>query len=76
MALLRTTAEQFSQDQLEAIVVEEIITEDDVFAVMDFIEVDGKALVFNRENALPTVDWVDVNETINESSAFHLNVLM
>lgn len=69
MALLRSTAEQFSQEDLEGRVVQEIITEDDVFNVLDFVTIEGKSLVFNRENALPTVDWVDVNETITESSA-------
>lgn len=69
MALLRAEAEKLSNNQLIAGVVEEIIEKDELFAVLPFAGVSGKAYVYDRENALPTADFLDPNDTVNESAA-------
>lgn len=68
MALLREIAERLSNDVLLQGVIEEIITEDDLFALLDFAQVDGKSLHYNRELTLPTADFLAPNDTVNESA--------
>jgi hypothetical protein len=33
------------------------------------VGVNGKAYVYDRENALPTADFLDPNDTVNEDAA-------
>ena len=40
-----------------------------MFALLPFMRVDGKAYVYNRENGLGGVDFLDPNDTINESAS-------
>lgn len=68
MPLLRETAEKLSNNELEQGVIEEIITEDELFDVLDFKPVTGKAYVYNREKTLPEAEFVDVNDEIAESA--------
>lgn len=75
MALLRTEAEKLSNNQLISGVIENIIYRDDLFAVLPFVGVNGKAYVYNRENTLPTADWLDPNDTVNESAATFTEVV-
>jgi hypothetical protein len=68
MPLLKETAEKLSNNELAQGVIEEIITEDELFDVLDFKPVTGKAYVYNREKTLPEAEFVDVNDTIQESA--------
>jgi hypothetical protein len=69
MPLLQTAAEMLSNNQLISGVIDEIITRDDLFAVLPFIGVNGKAYVYNRENTLGGADWLSPNDPVNESAA-------
>lgn len=69
MPLLKEEAAKLSNNQLEAGVITEIYTRDDLFAVLPFTRVNGKAYVYNRENELATADWLDPNDEIHESAS-------
>jgi hypothetical protein len=75
MPLLRVEAEKLSNNQLVAGVIEEIIQKDELFALLPFVGVNGKAYVYERENALPTADFLDPNDTVNESAATFTEVV-
>jgi hypothetical protein len=75
MALLRTEAEKLSNNQLISGVIDEIIDRDDLFSVLPFTGVNGKAYVYNRENTLGSADWLDPNDPINESAATFTEVV-
>ena len=67
MALTLAEAAKLSNDILLQGVVEETIYDSPVLQVLPFIEVVGNALTYNRENALPTVDFYAVGDTWAES---------
>jgi len=69
MPLLRVEAERLSNNQLISGVIDEIIDRDDLFALLPFVKVDGKAYLYNREKTIGGADWLDPNEAINESAA-------
>ena len=69
MPLLRTESEKLSHNQLIAGVIDEIIDRDDLFSILPFAQVNGKAYVYNRENTLGGANWLDPNDTISESAA-------
>ena len=69
MALLKTEAVKLSNNSLERGVVEEIIDRDATFGLLPFMKVDGKAYVYNRENTLGGVDFLDPNDTVNEAAS-------
>jgi hypothetical protein len=69
MALLKVEAEKLSNNSLERGVVEEIIDRDATFGLLPFMKVDGKAYVYNREDTLGGVGFLDPNDTIAESAA-------
>lgn len=69
MALLRAEAEKLSNNMIEAGVVEEIIDKEDLFAVLPFEPVWGKAHVYNRENAVSEADFLDPNDAVNEEAS-------
>ena len=69
MPLLKTEAEKLSNNQLERGVITEIYDRDDLFAILPFTQVNGKAYVYNRENTLATASWLDPNDTITESAS-------
>lgn len=75
MPLLKTEAEKLSNNQLISGVIDEIITRDDMFAVLPFLGVNGKAYVYNRENTLGGADFLDPNDPINESAATFTEVV-
>lgn len=75
MPLLKAEAEKLSNNDLEAGIIEEIIDKDDLFALLPFMGVNGKAYVYDRENALPTADFLDPNDTVNESAATFTEVV-
>jgi hypothetical protein len=67
--LLKAEADKLSNNQLVAGVIEEVITREALFALLPFTRVNSKAYVYNRENVLPTVDFLDPNDTVSEDSA-------
>jgi hypothetical protein len=69
MPLLLSTAQALSNDTLERGVIETIIDRDDMFAMLPFMKVDGKAYVYNRENTMSGADWLAPNATVNESAS-------
>lgn len=70
MPLLRATAEMMSDDMVEAGVIEEIINKDDLFAVLPFKRVDGKAYVYKRENTISRPQWISpVTDTVPEGAS-------
>lgn len=69
MPLLRVEAERLSNNQLISGVIDEIIDRDDLFALLPFVKVEGKAYLYNREKTIGGADWLDPNEAINESAA-------
>lgn len=68
MPLLKVEAEKLSQNQVVQGLIEEIITVDHMFALLPFAKVDGKAYLYKRENVLPTVSFLDVNDAVPESA--------
>ncbi len=69
MPLLTAEAQKLSNDMLRQGVIENVITSDELFAILPFRPVDGKVYVYNRENSLGTSDFYDTNDTITEDSA-------
>lgn len=69
MPLLIDEAKKLSNNQLEIGVVEEIIDKEDLFSVLPFMGIDGKAYVYNREKTLSEGDFLDPSENVNEGAA-------
>jgi len=69
MPLLRTEAEKLSNNQLVAGVIEEIIEKDELFAMLPFVGVNGKAYVYDRESTLAGADFLDPNDAVNEEAS-------
>lgn len=55
---------KLAQDELVAGVIENVITVNQMFAVLPFDGIDGNALAYNRENVLGDVDVEGVGDTI------------
>lgn len=68
MALLKAEAERLSQNEFLSGVIETIHTEDPVYNLIDFKQINGKAYIYNREKALPTTDFKAPGDTIAEST--------
>ena len=68
MALTLSEAAKLTDDLVLRGVVETIIAESSVLAVLPFMDVTGTAVTYNRENAPPTVDWYDVGDTWTEDT--------
>lgn len=75
MPLLRVEAEKLSNNTLLSGVLEEIIDRDATFALLPFSRVDSKALVYNRENTIPTATFIDVNANVPEGAATFTEVV-
>jgi hypothetical protein len=69
MPLLVTEAEKLSQEQMERGVIEEIIAVDELFALMPFMGVNGKAYVYNREKTISEGAFLDPYEVVPEGAA-------
>lgn len=69
MALLLTEAEKLSLPMLQRGVIDNVITSDQLFAVVPFLPMDGKVHIYNRENDLGDAEFYDVNDTLGESAA-------
>lgn len=69
MPLLRAEAEKLSQNDVVVGLIEEIITVNEVFGLLPFMKVDGKAYVYKRENTIAGGAFLDVYEDIPESAS-------
>ena len=69
MALLLAEAEKLSLPQLQQGVIENVVTSDELFAVIPFQPIDGKVFQYDRENSIGTAAFVAVSGTITESAA-------
>lgn len=69
MPLLRAEAEKLSNNILEQGVIEEIIDNDAMFALMPFKRIVGKAYVYNREKTLSEADFLDPYQDVPEGGA-------
>jgi HK97 family phage major capsid protein len=69
MPLLVTEADKLSQEMLERGVIEEIIDKDELFALVPFMPVDGKAYLYNRENTISEGQFLDPYDVVPEGAA-------
>lgn len=75
MALLKVEAEKLSNNDLVRGVIEEIIDRDGLFNLLPFVRTNGKAYVYERENALSEGDFLDPNDTVLEGAATFTEVV-
>lgn len=75
MALLKAEAEKLSLPMLQEGVIENIVTSDDVFALVPFLPISGKQYEYNREKTLGDAEYYDVSETLGESAATFTKVI-
>jgi hypothetical protein len=68
MALTLAEASKLTNDLLMQGVVETIVKDSPVLQGLPFIEIVGNGLTYNRENALPSIDFYDVDDTWTEST--------
>ena len=68
MALTLAEASKLSNDLLMQGVVETIVKDSPVLQELPFVEIVGNGLTYNRENALPSIDFYDVGDTWSEST--------
>lgn len=69
MPLLKAEAEKLSLEDLLRGVIEEIITEDEMWNIFPFRPVVGKAYVYDREKTLSEPDFLAPNDTVLEGAA-------
>jgi hypothetical protein len=60
---------KLSQDLLITGIIENIVTVNPIFEVLPFMEIDGNALGYNRENALGDSEFLGVGGTITAKAA-------
>jgi len=69
MPLLQAEAEKLSREMLVQGVIENIVTSDQLFALLPFSPVEGKSYSYNREKTLGSAEFVETDDTITESAA-------
>jgi len=69
MPLLVQEAAKLSQEMMERGVIEEIIDRDELFALLPFMKVDGKAYVYNREKSLSEASFLSPYDVVPEGGA-------
>lgn len=69
MPLLIADAQRLSNNDLEAGVIEEIIDKEDLFAVLPFMGITGKAYVYNRENVISEASFIAVSGVVPEAAS-------
>lgn len=75
MPLLKAEAEKLSQNQVVQGLIEEIITVNEMFSLLPFAKVDGKAYLYKRENTLPTVSFLDPSDVVPEDAGTFTEVV-
>jgi hypothetical protein len=74
MAMTLAEAAKLSNDIILKGVIETTILESPILQRMPFIEIVGNGLTYNRENALPSVDFFDVGDNWNESTPTYTQI--
>ena len=69
MPLLVEEAAKLSEGQMERGVIEEIIDRDELFALVPFLGVNGKAYMYNREKTISEGEFLDPYEVVPEGAA-------
>lgn len=69
MPLLKAEADKLSTEDLVRGIIEEIIEKDDLFAIMPWVQTNGKVYHYNRENALSEASFIGVNDVVPEGAA-------
>jgi hypothetical protein len=69
MPLLVEEAAKLSEGQMERGVIEEIIDRDELFALVPFLGVNGKAYMYNREKTISEGAFLDPYEVVPEGAA-------
>lgn len=69
MPLLTQEAAKLSEDDMLRGVIEEFYDKDQLFGMLDFQQIKGKAHVYNREKELASGAWLDPNEEVPESAS-------
>lgn len=77
MALLKAEADKMSNNQMVAGLIEELITVNEMFGLLPFAQVNGKAYVYHREDManMPTVSFLDPNDTVTEDAGKYIEVI-
>jgi hypothetical protein len=77
MALLKVEAEKMSNNQLVAGLIEELITVNEVYGLLPFTQVSGKAYVYHREDSanMPTVSFIDPLEAVPEDAGMYIELV-
>lgn len=68
MALTLTEGAKLSNDIVVQGVIETIVKESPLLQRLPFMDVNGNAVTYNRENAAPTASWFAVGDTWTEST--------
>jgi hypothetical protein len=68
MAMTMAEAAKLATDQLVAGVIETIVKESPILAMLPWTEVVGNALAYNRENVAPSVSFYDVGDEWTEDT--------
>lgn len=69
MPLLYDEAAKLSTDQLEKGVIDEVIEKDELFALLPFMNVQGKSYTYVREDTIAEGAFLSVNENVPESAS-------
>ena len=69
MGTTLTEYAKLSNDVMKQGVIETIIKEDPLLALMPWVEINGNALTYNRELTLPSAEWHAVNDDWTTSPA-------
>ena len=75
MALLKVEAEKLSQNDVVQGIIEEIITVNEMFHVLPFAKVSGKAYLYKRENTLASATYLDPNDTVVEEASTFTEII-
>lgn len=75
MALLKVEADKMSNNQLVQGLIEEVITVNEMFGLLPFSQVNGKAYVYHRENVMPTVTFLDPNDVVTEDAGTYTEII-
>lgn len=68
MAYTLAEASKYATNQVLSGVVETIVKEAPILSLLPFMEVNGNALQYNRENAMSSVAWYDPGDTWTEGT--------
>lgn len=69
MPLLVTEAAKLSQTEMMRGVIEEIVDIDELFALVPFMGINGKAYVYHRENAISEASFLSPYDVVPEGAA-------